>query len=985
MAMPNRFDELRDYAFADRALALRQRAGLTQPELASLLRVGLRSIQAWEAGLSYPGAERLQQLIALYLKRGEFAADHEQEEACALWEAARTHAARRIIPFDWTRFESRRGTASAMPSAAFAPADAQPHRDNCDDVPDAGFFYGRADELQMLSHWLRADRCRLAAVLGTGGIGKTFLAARLARDLAPDFTVVYWRSLRNALPVDEWLSGAIGSLSGRRAVPPDGQSARLDLLVELVQRQRGLLVLDNLETVLESGTHEGRYRDGYDGYGEILRRLGETVHQSCLLVTAREPPLGLSQLARERGPVRILRLGGLGQEAARALLQDSALVGDEADWERLIAHYRGNPLALSIAGETIGTLFDGKIAGFLEQGAPVFGGIRQLLDEQVDRLSPLERTIANWLALAREPVGLVDLAADLGPGMGRGQVLEAVAALQRRSLLEQADRGTFTLQPVVLEYVTGRLVEVLSQEILAEEPSRLANYALVKARAPDFVRRSQERMIALPVLDRLRTSVDGRSSAERHLLGLLDLWRARSRDADGYGPGNVVNLLRLLRRDVRGLDFSGLTIRQAYLQEVEVQDASLAGAHLAETVLGDSFAYPTAVALSSDGAYLAAGTPAGELRLWRTADRTALLAVQAHTSAVWGVAVSSEARLVASGSADGTVRLWDLTGEQPVATLQAHSGAVWGVAISSDGSLLASGGDDGTVRLWELSEGRPVATFRGHTGAVWGVAIAQHGRLVASCGVDGTIRVWARDTEQPIATMNGHAGAVCGVALSGDGRTLASGGVDGTVRVWTLGNEHPFATLTGHSGLVWRVAISGGGRHLVSGGADGTVRLWEATSGQSLATLAAHTSGLGCLAFRGWSPVCQCRCRWDGALVADQRRTAAGNPSGPHRRGYSVALSGDRPFAAGGGADGTVRLWEADTGRSSRQPARGCWGRLRCCTVGGWAARGQRRRRWSTPTLGNRHGTTGGHSPGSRRRGLRSGALARWAACRDRR
>ena len=36
--MPStRFDEVRDYGFADRALALRERAGLTQPDLAALL------------------------------------------------------------------------------------------------------------------------------------------------------------------------------------------------------------------------------------------------------------------------------------------------------------------------------------------------------------------------------------------------------------------------------------------------------------------------------------------------------------------------------------------------------------------------------------------------------------------------------------------------------------------------------------------------------------------------------------------------------------------------------------------------------------------------------------------------------------------------------------------------------------------------------------------------------------------------------------
>ena len=99
----------------------------------------------------------------------------------------------------------------------------------------------------------------------------------------------------------------------------------------------------------------------------------------------------------------------------------------------------------------------------------------------------------------------------------------------------------------------------------------------------------------------------------------------------GYGPGNVVNLLRLLRGDLRGLDLSRLVIRQAYLQGVEAQDASLSGAQLTEAVLGEAFAYPTAVALSADGAFLAAGTPTGEVRLWRVADRTLLLAVQGHS------------------------------------------------------------------------------------------------------------------------------------------------------------------------------------------------------------------------------------------------------------------------------------------------------------------------------------------------------------------
>jgi hypothetical protein len=42
-----------------------------------------------------------------------------------------------------------------------------------------------------------------------GGIGKTSLAAKLGQEVAPSFERVYWRSLRDAPPLGEWLAGAV--------------------------------------------------------------------------------------------------------------------------------------------------------------------------------------------------------------------------------------------------------------------------------------------------------------------------------------------------------------------------------------------------------------------------------------------------------------------------------------------------------------------------------------------------------------------------------------------------------------------------------------------------------------------------------------------------------------------------------------------------------------------------------------------------------
>src|SRR6478672_7841230 len=723
----------RDYAFGQRMLTLRTAIGLTQAGLADLLKVTRYAVGGWEVGESYPTAEHLKQIIALGLQQHAFAAEHEAEEIRALWRAAHQKV---LLDEPWLQgLLSQQSSLHADVAVAqtrsaervSAPQASGEPRVDWGEAPFVPLLRGRARELARLGYWVREQHCRVVSVLGMGGIGKTSLVARLAQDLAPEFAVVYWRSLRNAPPVEEWLAGAIAALSAGQTVPPAGLAAQLRLLLGLLRAQRSLLILDNLETVLLPGALELRYRAGYEGYGAVLQQLAESAHQGCLLLTSREQPLRADDIA-----VRALRLEGLGVEEARALLGPRALLGDDAAWRALVERYAGNPLALQVVGETISVVFGGEIAAFLGQETAVVGGIRQLLDEQLARLSPLEQALLHWLAIEREPVRFAALLADLGPEVAQSEVLEALEALDRRSLLERASGGAFTLQGVVLEYISERLVTALAREILEGQPVLLRRHALLLATAKDYVRRSQERLLGQPLVQTL-VAASGAGGAERRMRELLEGWRQREPAEQGYGPGNLVNLLRLLRGDLRGLDLSHLAIRQAYLQEVAAQDASLAGAELHQAVLVEAFNYPASVALSADGAYLAAGTTTGELCLWRVADRTPLLSVQGHTSAVWGVALSADGRLLASGSFDGMVRLWETASGRLLATLEGHTGAVRGVALSADGQLLASGSEDGTaVWLWEAASGRLLATLEGHTSGVLGMALSANGRFVAS-------------------------------------------------------------------------------------------------------------------------------------------------------------------------------------------------------------------------------------------------------------
>jgi transcriptional regulator with XRE-family HTH domain len=98
----------RRYAVAEYFLMLRSRARLTQSELGMLIGVHRRSVQKWECGEAYPGAEHLRSLIAVYLARGNFTSGCEREEAEVLWRMVSEEAPQALPHFDSTWYATLR-------------------------------------------------------------------------------------------------------------------------------------------------------------------------------------------------------------------------------------------------------------------------------------------------------------------------------------------------------------------------------------------------------------------------------------------------------------------------------------------------------------------------------------------------------------------------------------------------------------------------------------------------------------------------------------------------------------------------------------------------------------------------------------------------------------------------------------------------------------------------------------------------------------
>src|SRR5438270_10856315 len=326
----------RDYAFGQSMLTLRTTLGLTQAELADRLGVSRRAVGEWEVGSSYPKAEHLKALLTLAVQEGSFPAGHQEKEIRAFWKAA--HQKVRLDESWLSALLSQPPSPPAprpveelrSPVPVFAPPAGGPRVDwgEALDVPS---FYGREGELVTLAQWVVQERCRVVSVLGMGGMGKSALVTSVMRRLAVHFQVVIFRSLRDAPACETLVEECLKVLAPQplKLAPADLEH-RLSLLLQHLREQRVLLVLDNLESLLLEGEVLGHLRPGYEGYARLLRRVAETAHQSCLLLTSREKPTELRALEGSRSPTRSLRLLGLDAVAGKHLLAEHEVMGSPA-------------------------------------------------------------------------------------------------------------------------------------------------------------------------------------------------------------------------------------------------------------------------------------------------------------------------------------------------------------------------------------------------------------------------------------------------------------------------------------------------------------------------------------------------------------------------------------------------------------------------------------------------------------------------------
>ncbi|GBF79324.1 NB-ARC domain-containing protein [Aphanothece sacrum] len=310
-------------------------------------------------------------------------------------------------------------------------------------------FYGRNEELNTLEKWIITDKFRLICLSGIVGMGKTALGVKFAQDNEDKFDVIIYRSLKSAPNLINLLEDILKGLNNHSLglVLPSLEKG-LARLIDSLRKYRCLLLLDDVEEIFCKEALAGKYKDGYEDYQKLWRRISEAPHNSCLLMINREKPSDFDYLENRQRQVNSLYLSGLKEKEIDSIFQEQGILGKENELTEIEQLYRGNPLFLKLVGARIKEVFGGNITDFLEYATRNFSDVNLLIEMQYERLSEVEKAIIQYLAKVENPVMFAQLRQEIKqPGLTDG-----VASLTKRALIERSEAG-FIIQKLVKLYV----------------------------------------------------------------------------------------------------------------------------------------------------------------------------------------------------------------------------------------------------------------------------------------------------------------------------------------------------------------------------------------------------------------------------------------------------------------------------------------------------------------------------------------------------
>jgi NACHT domain- and WD repeat-containing protein len=347
-----------------------------------------------------------------------------------------------------------------------------------------------------------------------------------------------------------------------------------------------------------------------------------------------------------------------------------------------------------------------------------------------------------------------------------------------------------------------------------------------------------------------------------------------------------------------------------------------------ELTLYGHISYVNGCDVSPDSTRIASASSDGEIKIWDAESGQEMLRLGRPSISIECCHFSPAGTRLVSGTRSGSVIVWDAASSSEVWSVKVHERPVPCCRYSHDGRRIVSASWDGRVKLLDAETGAELLTIAAHTGDACWAEFTNDDFEVISVGGDGKLKRWSAVTGTAIHSIDAHEHEIMSCRFSRDGRFIFTASQDMQVKRWDASSAELLNTYEGHTAGVWAAAVSPDGRLLATGAGDGCVKLWEVDSGDELASMAEHTNEVWGLAFfdDGARFV---SAAWDGTVkvwnarraMQVERASREDRESAGRARlwGYMIACccAPDRRSFAAGSQDGSVRLWDAATGRAT--------------------------------------------------------------------
>lgn len=364
----------------------------------------------------------------------------------------------------------------------------------------------------------------------------------------------------------------------------------------------------------------------------------------------------------------------------------------------------------------------------------------------------------------------------------------------------------------------------------------------------------------------------------------------------------------------------------------------------------------------------------GPMRVWDLASEKELDRFESTVRDAYALAVHPDGRHVAVAGAPNEFQIVDMQAKKVVAANTAHAGWIKGVWFSDGGKTVITASHDNHVAIWELdlqrSRRRRLTERKDvipHGGAILGGAISADEQRLLTCSRDHSAEVWSIREESGLKVLQRVRSRIRAIAPSPDGRLLAIAATP-ELWLWELNPPRLRATLRTESEGFEDAVFSSDSRYLAATSEKGPTFVWRVDAmprGDVAPPVVIHDSwNASCVAFnnsgsllatshddgtiRLWNPddgtaagevvfAKSTDATWMvdvGFVGPEQHLVAWCKPSRflslrDHRNGREIwrlddarngfAISSDRRYVAFGGADVSIRIVDAYTGREVRR------------------------------------------------------------------